>query len=164
MPPDVPFMPPDSSIMPPDSSMTIADAPPPDADIKLDAGMPDSGMTMTAVLRVEPDTLAFPQTAVLATANPSLPITIYTDAGAQLANVVVDFGTSVNASQWSASACAATPCALAPFSSTQVDIQFDPTSHGVKDVTLTATSANGGSDTVLLTGTGLGGVLSVRDP
>jgi hypothetical protein len=85
--------------------------------------------------------------------------------GGSLDDVVIDFGTTANASQWQASACtAANPCSFGAGAGSMVTITFTPTSHGPKDVTLTATSSNGGSDSLVVKGTGAGGVMSVQTP
>jgi hypothetical protein len=114
------------------------------------------------VLDVMPASLNFQTLPVGQTASQMIQIS-NTGFGL-LDNVVIDFGATPNASQWQASACtAASPCQLSGGASTFVSITFAPTTHGVKDVTLTVTS-NGGTDTVSLFGTGTGGVMSVKTP
>src|SRR5262249_26263572 len=118
--------------------------------------------TSGPVLEVTPASLDFQMLPVGQTASQMIQIT-NTGFGL-LDNIVLDFGGTANASQWQASACtAASPCQLAASASTFVSITFAPTTHGVKDLTLTVTS-NGGTDTVALFGTGTGGVMSVQTP
>jgi hypothetical protein len=114
------------------------------------------------ILSVSPDNLAFGSVPVGTT--PSQQIFIANAGGSTLGQIVISFGASANAAHWQASACTSSaPCSVGAGSSFPVDITFAPTTHGVKDVTLTVTS-NGGTDTVALTGTGAGGVMSVRTP
>jgi hypothetical protein len=114
------------------------------------------------VLEVSPNALDFMTLPVGQMASQM--IYIQNTGFSLLDNVVIDFGASTSALQWSASACtAASPCSFGPGSGNFVSITFAPTSHGPKDVTLTVTS-NGGTDTVALTGEGTGGVMSVQTP
>ncbi|HEX5062653.1 MAG TPA: hypothetical protein VFV99_24945, partial [Kofleriaceae bacterium] len=115
------------------------------------------------VLNVTPDSLDFSDVPVGQT--PSQMIYVENTGFGTLNNVVIDFGATTNANQWSASACtAASPCSFGAGSGSFVSITFAPTTHGAKNVLATVTSANGGTDTVSLTGTGTGGVMSVQTP
>lgn len=124
-----------------------------------------TGSGGSPMLAVSPGSLAFSTQQANTTSAPQQ-IHISNTGGSQLDNVLIDFGTSVNASQWQASACTSQTgaCRFATGSGSDVDITFAPTGIGAKDVTLDVTSSNGGSDTVSLTGTGTGGIMSVQTP
>lgn len=115
-------------------------------------------------LAVNPDQLPFGDVDV--GQNATEQIYISNTGGGTLSNIEIDFGASANAVHWRASMCTPTtggPCSVGAGSGFPVDITFEPTSHGIKDVTLTVTS-NGGTDNVALMGTGIGGVMSVKTP
>jgi hypothetical protein len=118
--------------------------------------------TAGPVLSVSPDMLAYGSVPV-GTA-PSQQIFISNAGGGTVSDIVISFGASPHAVHWSSNLCTSSnPCSVST-GAIAVDITFAPTSHGVKDVTLTVSSSNGGSDNVTLTATGIGGVMSVKTP
>ncbi|HEY5951555.1 MAG TPA: choice-of-anchor D domain-containing protein [Kofleriaceae bacterium] len=119
--------------------------------------------TSGPVLDVTPNSLAFGALPVNQTSTPQA-IHIANTGGSMLDNVLIDFGSQ--AASWQASACTSGlgACRIGAGSGMDVDITFAPTTHGSKDVVATVSSSNGGSDSVALTGTGLGGIMSVQSP